>query len=101
MLQAGVDRVKATDRDLERFIGQEKIAAQVAAQASSETLPWMLKEELVVTEKHQQDDEKRPRALRKVAALLAVLALVFPIARASSAFSSSMKTVQLEKQHLA
>jgi len=97
MLQAGVKMVKATDRDLERFIGQEEMAAQVAAQASSETLPWMLKEELVVTEKRQQDG---PRGLRKIAALLAVLALVFPIARASSAFSSSMKTAQLEKQHL-
>merc|ERR1719210_2833806 len=99
-LQAGVDMDKAYDRDLEHFMGQEEMAAQVAAQASSETLPWMLKEELVVTEKHQQDDRKRPRALRKVAALLAVLALAFPIAWASSAFSSSMKTAQLEKQHL-
>merc|ERR1719162_746964 len=97
MVQYGANEVAASRWDRSHYIQQDAVAKEVAAQASSDSLPWTLKEELVVTHKHSQ---KGSHMLRKVAAFLAVVALAVPIARLPTAFLASSSGVPLEKQHL-
>merc|ERR1719367_576374 len=99
MEQAGANEVVASAADRSRFIQQAELAAQVAAQASSEALPWTMEEELLVTHKRQQASQEGYQMLRKVAAFLAVLALAVPMARASAASLYSTSGAKLEKCH--
>merc|ERR1719422_2138645 len=99
MEQAGAGEVAASAADRSHFIQQAELAAQVAAQASSEALPWTMKEELLVRHERQQAGQEGYQMLRKVAALLAVLALAVPMARASAASLYFTSGAKLEKCH--
>merc|ERR1719296_53050 len=97
MSQYGANESAASRSDRSHYNNQAHIAKEVAAQASSDALPWPPRLELVVTHKLSQ---KGSHMLRKVAAFLAVVALAVPIARLPTAFLASSTGVPFEKQHL-